>query len=58
MNKKVSNKTDKYNDILSQEIIDEMRKIRAKSEKENPRTITFDSDKKPSFPGYKANYWI
>ena len=21
-------------------------------------TVKFDSDRKPSFPGYKANYWI
>ena len=43
---------------ITPEILAQVRKIRLESARNNPRTINFKSDKKPSFPGYKANYMI
>lgn len=43
---------------ITPEVVAQVRKIRLESARNNPRTVNFKSDKKPSFPGYKANYWI
>lgn len=57
MNKKIT-----INDTgvveITPEVVAQVRKIRLESARNNPRTVNFKSDKKPSFPGYKANYWI
>ena len=43
---------------ITPEVVAQVRKIRLESARNNPRTVNFKSDKKPSFPGYKSNYMI
>lgn len=51
---KKNKKKQKYDTEITPEVLAQIRAISSKC----VHTVKFDSDRKPSFPGYKANYWI
>lgn len=51
---KKNKKKQKYNTEITSELLAQIREISSKY----VHKVKIDSDRKPSFPGYKANYWI